>query len=591
MGRKPRLLVVWKLPKCDRTYGSAPCVATISGGSPTGMQKCFNSFASCQDPTNYLSTTFFELKMCPANQPNPLPGETVHHVLKQMPAFVPSSIDPLGNNKIVTNATLTLNLQDTKDNDTLFDLYINEALSVSGRPPGDPMDRGTLFTKVQARHPYWLDTVLEIKRGYEDMAEADYAVQKYYVQDFVGPDAGYGWKLKAQDILKLGDTARTPQETTGKVADNPLTAGATTVNLDDATDYNDPAVTSRNEYVAIGTEVIQYTGITGNALTGCTRASWETTAAEHEQDTTVQQCFVAEDENVYDIEDRIMQNDMNIAAADIDVTGNEAERDTWLLGWSFTGIITKPTASSEILNELQRTSLSVLFWDVDDQNVKVRALKFPIGEVATFVEGAADEGTNVLDNGLSVNPNIKELITRSFLHFDRRTGVSELKKPTSYLKKEIVLDDVAETNKFGRAVPHTTFSRWIVDEGQASRFNSLIMRRFTGPPRRMTFDADIKDGDLQLFDLVKVETDKVVNLDGTRVEDRLYNVVAIQRIGTNRVKLGVIDAFLTRRYGLISPSGTSDYPSATADQKNKYIWVGDTNNLVGSPPEDGYYIF
>ncbi len=45
-----------------------------------------------------------------------------------------------------------------------------------------------------------------------------------------------------------------------------------------------------------------------------------------------------------------------------------------------------------------------------------------------------------------------------------------------------------------------------------------------------------------------------------------------------------------RRYGLIAPARTPDYPQASADEREKYAFIGDANNKVNNGKEDGYYI-
>ena len=62
-----------------------------------------------------------------------------------------------------------------------------------------------------------------------------------------------------------------------------LTATATTITL--TTSAN---MATGGGYVKIDDEVIQYTGISGNDITGCTRASGGTTATTHEDDSIVQ---------------------------------------------------------------------------------------------------------------------------------------------------------------------------------------------------------------------------------------------------------------------------------------------------------------
>ena len=47
-GREPVQFVEIRQPRCSRTFGVAPCMAT-----GTADQKCYNTRKSCRDPANF----------------------------------------------------------------------------------------------------------------------------------------------------------------------------------------------------------------------------------------------------------------------------------------------------------------------------------------------------------------------------------------------------------------------------------------------------------------------------------------------------------------------------------------------------------
>ena len=52
-----------------------------------------------------------------------------------------------------------------------------------------------------------------------------------------------------------------------------------------------------------------------------------------------------------------------------------------------------------------------------------------------------------------------------------------------------------------------------------------------------------------------------------------------------------LDTGLMRRYAFIAPAGYPNYPAATAAQR-RYAFIGTaTANLVGAPPDQGYFIW
>ena len=50
-GREPVQIVEIRQPRCKNVYGSSPC--TASGGPDV---KCYNTFGTCQDPSNFNSS-------------------------------------------------------------------------------------------------------------------------------------------------------------------------------------------------------------------------------------------------------------------------------------------------------------------------------------------------------------------------------------------------------------------------------------------------------------------------------------------------------------------------------------------------------
>lgn len=80
------------------------------------------------------------------------------------------------------------------------------------------------------------------------------------------------------------DKAKDDALAVNTVADNPLTAGAATINLNSTSASSGfPAVGA----VQIENEVITYTGNAASTLTGCTRGARGTVAAQHAQNVAV----------------------------------------------------------------------------------------------------------------------------------------------------------------------------------------------------------------------------------------------------------------------------------------------------------------
>lgn len=88
------------------------------------------------------------------------------------------------------------------------------------------------------------------------------------------------------------------------LSDNPLTSGATTVNVASTTGFPTAG------YITIEAEAISYTGITSTSFTGCTRGADGTTAASHVTGLSVFHDVVAAHHNVLKDEIKAIETDL-----------------------------------------------------------------------------------------------------------------------------------------------------------------------------------------------------------------------------------------------------------------------------------------
>ena len=100
-------------------------------------------------------------------------------------------------------------------------------------------------------------------------------VQHYYPVGTAVQEKGFGWSLGTYGGKDTGAVTTT--------LNGAIDASATTIVLTNATQFPNTGTS----FVLIGTEMIQYTGISGNTLTGVTRGTRGTTAASHSDGATV----------------------------------------------------------------------------------------------------------------------------------------------------------------------------------------------------------------------------------------------------------------------------------------------------------------
>ena len=100
-------------------------------------------------------------------------------------------------------------------------------------------------------------------------------VQHYYPVGTAVQEKGFGWGLGTYGGEDTGAVTTT--------LNGAINASTTTITLTSASQFP----STGTSFVLIGTEMIQYTGISGNTLTGVTRGARGTTAASHSDGVTV----------------------------------------------------------------------------------------------------------------------------------------------------------------------------------------------------------------------------------------------------------------------------------------------------------------
>ena len=273
--RQPFSYVELDMDFCANVFGSSPCTAT-----GTGDAKCFNTFISCQDQTNF-SNTVKTYRFCSTS------GGKVPVGLDAIPCLVGINITPAvidAGKGLGLRASCEITLRDFPHSDIRIDPYVDGRTYI-------PINQGSFFGKFKARNPYYNGRVMRVYSGYlssdGSFNIANFEKRTYFLDGFDGIDANGIVKITAKDILKLAGDDRSvcPKPSVGKINAD-ITNSATTATLTPtgvgALDY--PA----SGYIRIGSEVCSFTR-SGDVLT-IARGKKGTSAVEHKLGDTVQLC-------------------------------------------------------------------------------------------------------------------------------------------------------------------------------------------------------------------------------------------------------------------------------------------------------------
>ena len=158
------------MPRCTRTFGVAPCGATLGAAKP---RKCYNTWETCsfRQAFNAGSVTyrFSDLGVRGGQYYPCVKSVTGYEQRVNIAGFMPE-IGGLGQ-----RARVTIKMQDFPDMDVLTDPYWQERRTGAAQidePGYNPETRGSFWSKFKARNPNFAGRQLRVVQGYFNDAGA-----------------------------------------------------------------------------------------------------------------------------------------------------------------------------------------------------------------------------------------------------------------------------------------------------------------------------------------------------------------------------------------------------------------------------------
>lgn len=577
-GRIPLVVVEIDQEVCSRTYGTAPCTASVG---VTGSTKCFNTRASCQDPTNYAAAAApLTLKFCQSHADLPAGEYIIPNV--QSVSTSPTRINPGGrtgrDKPLGRRAECTVSFIDHPHSDNLVDPY-----------PADrtyqPLERSTFWAKWLKRNPYHSGWSMRVREGYVGQALSAMQVRHYVVDKTEGPDSNGTVTLKGVDILRLADNdkAQCPALSNGKLLAD-ITADATSMTvtggtLAEYTVYSTSAIRIENE-------IIRYTSVTTDAngdlsFTGLTRGSDGSVAAAHNAEDTVQACIEWSAAAPWLVAKTLLIDFGGVPSAWIPYTDWETEAGTWLSGLTVSRLLSKPHGVTDLLGELCEQCMFYLWWDERAQQVKFRAVKPASGTVPLITEDM-----NLVQNGTSIRVHPEYRASEIWASFLQRNAAEDPKKRENYRRTNARIDP---NNLYGDRVVYEIFSPWLQTQAHVDQLTYRLLARYRHPPRYVSFSLDPKDRSLGVGDVFDLEYRGFCDFTGQTERVRYQVISAHEPAPGAAIKLEAqkFDFDAGIKYGYWMTDTAPDYASATEDQKFFGMWwAGDDGKLPNG--DDGY---
>lgn len=563
ISRTPITKVELDLDYCQNTFGTAPCTAT-------GTPRCYNTFPTCKDKPHFTRGTK-TYKLTSADAPLPF-GSGERPYLKAV-KYLPCEIK----DSLTVNARITCEFHDEPDNDVGIDPYVTTRTSFPNIP-------GTFWRKLLARNPNYKGRQVRVYEGFAGVPEGE------YVQMWVGTidnitRSGDSVKVEVIDLLKNLDKIEIPPKLDIKLIAN-IDVSNTSMTLNTVEGLADSG------YVRIGDEIIKYDtrNVGQNALQACTRGYFDTTAAAHNNNSKVQPVRYYPPANPFDILKEMLLTDAEIAAGYVDSTTFDAVRD-WPGGEiQFTAIISEPTKLGKLYFEIVDL-LDCKSWVAENLKVTI-ARNLPNDPERTYLTLSDEQ--SIIDNSGSIDLNDKSRITRLLLYWDKST-LGKIDDVNEYNRLDIALDADAEgVNEYNETIEKKQFCRWIrsglIQEEVLAEYILVTLARqlFRQRDARplVAVDVELKDSGLLTGAFVRMDSDEMVNTDGTALAGQGFQIVKREMKG-NKVSLKLA-ALPPERLGFIAPDTAADYDAATAVEK-EYAYITDDTGLIDGAP--GYYIY
>ena len=533
--------------------------------------KCYNTRETCQDAPNYqrgLKTYRF------IEQQSNLPPD-----VDAIPSLVsvsaaPTKITPgkgLGH-----RASVTCTFDDHPHHDRGVDPYFSERTF-------DPMEQGTFWSKFLARNPHYNARTLRVLSGYI-VTPWDWGAfdrREYVIDRIDGPDRSGRVKLVAKDILKLADDkrAKCPVATSGELTAS-LAAGVTTsftVTTGTGSEY------AASGYVRIGDEIIQYASRSGDTFSTLTRGTWGTADASHGSGDSVQMCQAWSSVNVRTVIDNLLVNFAGISATYINAADWDAEETAWLSTYSLTAIISDPTGVNKLLGELMEQCQLMLWWDDRAQQIRLKAIAPPLGNLPTTI----NDDEHLLADSLNVKESANDRVTQVWIYYAPKDYTDD--KTGNYQRLYISADlDAESADQFGDKRIEVIKSRWfnITNSAAASQTAGRIFAARKRSPKIVTFALDAKDlVNYSVGDIIDIATDAIVDFNGAPKTVRGVLTDQNEKKQGTEVAYTLLSGVGQGRFGFIGPNTLGDYSAESSANKNSYAFIGNNTGAFSDGGE------
>lgn len=490
--REPLQVVEIVEPRCSRTFGVAPCLAT--------GEKCYNTDKTCKFVTALDLTASYTTRFVAPAANRFLPDPAAFQPGEAIPALMAVDTAPTvlnvgaGNDDLSplgARAVATVAVKDFPSNDVGYDPYLASRTY-------DPVKRGSFWSKWLVRNPFHTGYTLRIYDGFFGDALSAMIKREYSIEKIDASRSSV--RITAKDILRkvTDNNPKAPALSNGALS-AALAIGGTSFQAAGAALADYPAT----GWVRINDEIIAYTGValvSGNVeFTGLTRGALKTTAAAHSQNDRVQRVLAYIDQPFSDIIYDLLTVWGEIATGFIDKPAWDAEYLEWRELYRFTAYISDPEDVQKLVGELCQQALANLWWDERIQKIVLRAQRPNFAPAALMQEG------HLVADSVVIEEVAKDRASQVYVYYNPRNPVLKLTDRLSFANAEAFID-VDRERQYGEAKVKEIFCRWVNTAVIARSLGNAYLLRFRDVRLHITFNLTAKDiADFWTGDVVQIK--------------------------------------------------------------------------------------
>ena len=583
--REPIEWVEIDFDQCQLTYGLGACDAVLGA---TGVRKCFNTYKTCQSKANYdLGSLTYTYAMPQSSLPTKVGVFPVLRSVSTRAGMVniAGADDKL--NSLGKRETLTVVMDDIPDHDRYTDKYAQERVTgVAQTDEGGylPVERGTHFTKLRARNPYYAGRNARYCTGFIDGGVLTDVVKQHYVVSDMDIDINNNTcTFEFKDILHLADNdkALAPIASEGELLEDiEIDATELTLTPEGVGDLYYPSA----GFAVIGTEIVNYTR-SGDVVTLAERSARKTDASSHSAGDTFQTVFTKDKERIDYVLYDLLVNYAKVDASYCPVAKWDAEVSRWASSLQLTVDITKPTGVNKLIGELAVLGVSI-WWDSELQEIGLKINRPP--DEDTIYELSDDR--NILS--ISIDDRDDDRLTQVGFYSVILDPTDSATDGNSYARiRQIVDVDAQSEFEFNDVKVRQIYTRWLGD-GNTSLVRIIgkrLINRFRWSPAQYTMTVR-QDQPIKLTDVVRVNSR--ISVDDTgKNENRLMQVVKIERTRAKFESKIVAQTYLFfQKYGFITENTRPVYTASTDTQRARGAYFCNNTTLKMSNGDPAFQL-